>query len=145
MPREKAVRALSVQSGAADGLGARCQPGNTECSFTVQRVHLGGVPFHSRPLWDYAFVIWKATSRHCSLRCPSVGARRLAPMSSCFPLSSVLLPAGWDALFLLPPVNCTRFLEVSLETGQEKKGVFYWGHESLEHSLKLPGQSPVNY
>lgn len=127
VPREKAARALGVQSGAADGLGARCQPGNTECSFTVQRVHLGGEPLHSRPLWDGAFATWKATSHHCSLRCPSVGARRLAPFSSCFSLSSVLPPAGWDALLLLPPVSCTRLLEVPLETGQEKKGYFIGG------------------
>lgn len=53
-------------------------------------------------LWDHAFAIWKATSHHCSFSCPSVRPRRLAPLSPCPRLPSVLPPAAWGPLWLLP-------------------------------------------
>lgn len=72
----EAPGALSVQSGEVDGPGAGCQPGHTECSFTVQRVHLGGQLLHSQPCCHGAFATWKDTSHHCSIRCPSTRPRR---------------------------------------------------------------------
>lgn len=102
VPCEKAVGALDVQSGEADGPGAGCQPGNTECSFTEQRVHLGGQPLHSQARFGCAFAIWKATSYHCSLRCPCARPRRPVPLSPCPPLRPPTCSP--DALPLLPPV-----------------------------------------
>lgn len=126
--REEAVRALGVQSGEADGLSACRQPRNTECSFTVQQVHLGGEPLHSRPRWDRAFAIWKATSPPCSLRCPSGRPRRRAPLSASLH-PSFLPPAAWDPRRLLPVTRARHYLlGVSLGAGQEEKG----GHEALE-------------
>lgn len=115
VPCEKAVRAVGVQSGKADGPGACCQAGNTECSFTEQRVHLGGESLHCPPLWDCAFAIRKAANHHCPFRCPSVRPGRPALLSPHFPspLSSHLQPRVLSSCCHLSVVQDIPFRSLS--------------------------------
>lgn len=112
VPCEKAGGAPGVHSGEADGPGAGCQPASTGRSFTGQRVHLGGQPFHSQPLCDGASAIWRPQAINVHSGAPLQGKEAGAfvplpspPLYPPLPIARTTPPTcSPDALLLLPPV-----------------------------------------
>lgn len=99
-------RAISEQSGEADGLGTHCQPGSTECSSPVQHAHLGGEPLQLASL-GMCLCHLKGYEPSLFIQMPPVRLRRLVSLFHSPPLPSILPP---PAQVHLPPVSCARLI-----------------------------------